>query len=349
MLDFGRQTPEAARGVRTGRPVSWAAFDLMLQTSIESRLKRNRLRTILRKSIEEKGIETLTPHYRFHYCAARIALGDYSDYWGWEFRSAGGAEDEEDWSAHLFWDETWLPKWGGGNVERLLVLGEQGVGDAIFHASMLPECLVRAREVVFETEPRLFSLFERSFPRLKCREERPFEDRRADYGEITAFIPAGDLMRMFRRSKEHFPRVRYLRPSSSRVEEMRGYAGKVAVSWRGRQGHLDPMALGLSPSEVISVQYGESHADIPEPPIDLRDDIEGVVALLSQCRELVTVPTSVHHMAGAMGRTTSIVHPTVNGAEASSIKWDVMPGPSPFYRGVTVYRTIEEWKHAQAA
>lgn len=337
--------PERARGVRYTAPINWAAVDMVIQTTEGSRLQRELFGRRFKKALRENGPEAMTPWFRFHYCAARVAMGDYSDYWGWEFRSTN-EKGSEGWSAHLFWDETWLPKWGGGPVRRLLVLGEQGVGDAIFYASMLPECLVRAQEVIFETEPRLFSLLERSFPRLKCRPEREFEDRRTDYGTIDAFIPAGDLMRMFRRAKTHFPRVPYLKPDPARVAEMAGFTGKTAISWKGRQGSLDPLALGFESSEIVSVQYGESHADIPDPGIDLRNDIEGVVALLAVCSRLVTVPTSVHHMAGAVGRPTAVIHPALNGTEASSIKWDVMPGPSPFYGGLTVYRSIDEWRQA---
>ena len=341
MTDFTRVTPEQVRGVKTGRPVNWAAMELMIRTTDGTELQKSLMRRRLFKAIKQNGIESLTPQFRVHYCSARIALGDYSDYWGWEFRS-GTLPGSEDWSAHLFWDETWMPKWGGGNVNRLLVLGEQGVGDAIFHASMLPEALVRANEVIFETEERLHGVFERSYPRLKCRPERDFEDRRADYGPIDSFIPAGDLMRMFRRSHNHFPRKPYLKPNPVRVAEMRGYKDKVAVSWMGRQGSLDPMELGFEPSEIVSVQYGASHDKIPEPPIDLKNDIDGVLAVLAVCRELVTVPTSVHHMAGSIGKKTSIIHPTIEG-EGNQIKWDVVPGPSPFYPNVTVYRTVEEW------
>lgn len=340
--------PERARGIRYAGRINWDAIDYVIHTTAGSKLKKDLFARRFKKALKKNGPEAMTPWFRYHYCAARIALGDFSDYWGWEFRSTG-EQGSEGWSAHLFWDETWLPKWGGGNVKRLLVLGEQGVGDAIFHASILPEALTRCGEVIFETEPRLFGLFERSFKRLRCEPERPFEDRRTDYGDIDAFIPAGDLMRMFRRSRAHFPRCAYLRPDPTRVAEMAGFAGKTAISWRGRQGSLDPMELGLEPHELVSVQYSESHPDIPEPPIDLKNDIEGVVALLSVCRELVTVPTSVHHMAGALAKKTSIILPTKNGAEASQVKWDVMPGPSPFYGGVTVYPTVEDWHEAQAS
>ncbi len=347
LLDFNSVTPEQVRGIPTGaRPVNWDALDMMIQTTEGSSLQKQLMKRRIFKAIKQNGIESLAPRFRFHYVASRIALGDYSDYWGWEFRS-GNQDESQDWSAHMFWDETWMPKWGGGNVDRLLILGEQGVGDAIFHASMLPEALVRANEVIFETEERLHSLFERSFKRLKCRPERGFEDRRKDYGQIDAFIPAADLMRMFRRDKSHFPRKPYLKIDPDRAFEMRGFTGKVAVSWMGRQGGLDPMELGFEPSEMVSVQYSASHPDIAEPQIDLKNDIEGVISLLDVCKELVTVPTSVHHMAGSIGKKTSIIHPTIAG-EASQIKWDVTPGVSPFYPNVTVYRTIDEWQTAQA-
>jgi hypothetical protein len=342
LLDFSQVSPEEVRGVKRGRPINWDALELMIRTTEGTDLQKSLMRRKIFKAIQKNGIESLAPQFRFHYCSARIALGDYSDYWGWEFRS-GTDKGSEDWSAHLFWDETWLPKWGGGNINRLLVMGEQGLGDAIFHASMLPECLVRVNEVIFETENRLHGILERSFKRLKCRPEREFEDRRRDYGVIDAFIPAADLMRMFRRHASHFPRKPFLKLDEKRVFEMRGFTGKTAVSWKGRQGSIDPMDFGLESHQMISVQYGESNADIPEPPIDLKNDIEGVLAVLDVSKELITIPTSVHHMAGAIGKKTSIIHPTIHGEE-NQIKWDVTPGPSPFYPNVTVYKDVREWK-----
>ena len=66
-----------------------------------------------------------------------------------------------------------LPRWSGGSLKRtrLLVTAEQGVGDQIMFASMIPiwrSARRRRRLVVLECEPRLVSLFARSFPRARC-------------------------------------------------------------------------------------------------------------------------------------------------------------------------------------
>ena len=63
-----------------------------------------------------------------------------------------------------------LSGWTGGSLKnkRLLVTAEQGVGDELMFASMIPDLARRAAEeggsIVLECDPRLVPLFARSFP-----------------------------------------------------------------------------------------------------------------------------------------------------------------------------------------
>ena len=63
-----------------------------------------------------------------------------------------------------------LPRWNGGSLKktRLLVTAEQGIGDQVMFASMIPDLAARAARdggsVVLECEKRLAGLFARSFP-----------------------------------------------------------------------------------------------------------------------------------------------------------------------------------------
>lgn len=339
---------DQVRGVKYSGPVNWEAIDLVCETTKGSSLEKRLFIPRFKKAIRKHGIEAMTPWFRFHYVTARLYLQDFSNYWGWEYRGFMPDDATTDWAARLFWEETWLPKWGGGNVNRLLVLGEQGVGDAIFHASMLPEALVRANEVVFETEERLHAMLRRSFPRLRLSVERDFEDRRTDYGPIDAFIPAADLLRMFRRDKKHFPGVKYLKPDPDRVKEFEGLRGKIALSWVGRQGRMNPDELGLNLHQCFSVQYNETHPDIPCPLDDPKNDLEGVLAALSVCERLVTVPTSAHHLAGASGVLTEIIDPPLPGVEQTQIKWDYPIGKLLWYPNATVFRDVQHWKDARS-
>jgi Flp pilus assembly protein TadD len=65
-----------------------------------------------------------------------------------------------------------LPGWTGGSLKnkRLLVTAEQGVGDELMFASMIPELARRAVEeggnIILECDARLVPLFARSFPNV---------------------------------------------------------------------------------------------------------------------------------------------------------------------------------------
>lgn len=67
-----------------------------------------------------------------------------------------------------------LPQWDGqAGSKRLLVTAEQGVGDQIMFAGLIPKLVeLMAREdgrVILEAEPRLVPLFARSFPGVEVR------------------------------------------------------------------------------------------------------------------------------------------------------------------------------------
>lgn len=356
---------------------NWEAIGKIIDHTAQgaSELKRARLKKDLLKGLKKNGIECLAPQLRYNYCRARLAMGDFSDYWGWEFRDAG--LNGEQWSAHLYWEETWLAKWGIvlpfegyfpgagpiGRCKRLLILGEQGVGDIVFIASIIPEAMVRCDEVIFECDERLHKLLERSFPGLKCRSERPFEDRREGYGEIDAFVPAFELMRMFRkdvvdengklwaRGKDLFPALPYLKPDPERVREFEKYRGRVGVAWQGRQGSIDPLKLDLE--HPLSVQYKHFHREIEQAEVDLWSDIEGVVALCSVLSKVVTVPQSVHHFAGAVGTKVEIIVPETRNQEAMNLSpWDYSTlyggGKLPWYADARVYASVADWKKRTA-
>jgi hypothetical protein len=348
-IDFNKVSPERFRGIKLNHKVNWEALSLAFDHSLDasgdkvSLLKRKRLKDALLKAVRKNGIEGLDPKLRYNYCRARLYLGDFSNYWGWEFRDMDG----DGWAAHLYWEETWMPKWGGGYCDRLLVLGEQGVGDAIFAASLLPDCMVRVKEVVFECDERLHTLLTRSLPGLVVKKERQFEDRREDYGHIDAFIPSFELLRMFRTDKRAFPGLPYLRPNPVRVVELERYRGRTGVAWVGRQGSIDPMELGIE--FPLSVQYKHVHRGVEQPELDPFNDLEGLVALCSVLKKVVTVPQSVHHFAGAQGVRTEIIVPNIAGEAKNLSAWDYSTmhsgGKLPWYANAQVFDSIEEWRN----
>jgi hypothetical protein len=316
---------------------SWESVCLMIDRSGESRLKRDFLKKKFRKIWQDGRLEqVLDPYWKYRLVCARLYLGDYSDYSGFEWRAENG------WSSDLYYKEYETPKWGGGYVNRLIVMGEQGIGDQLMFASILPECLIRVKEVIYECDQRLHDLLHRSLG-VRCRDLR--ETGISTDGD--AYIPAAELMRMFRRDKRHFPGKPYLKPDPGIKSRLAEFSGRVGISWKGRQGSIDPSRIADFGSDLhqppVNLQYDFRDPRCAETGIDLKNDIEGVVALCSVLSKVVCVPTSVLHFAGAVGTKVEVIEPEIEGEVENQIRWDCPPGKSVWYRDVYCFRSVKEW------
>jgi len=227
------------------------------------------------------------------------------------------------------------PRWNGERLEGpLMVWGEQGLGDEILHASMIPELIARTPSIVLEAEPRLVALFARSFPAVQVIALR--EELYA--GPIDAQEPLGGLGRFFRTAWEDFPRREqgYLVPDAARVQALRGRLAAdgravVGISWvskapvggaskSARLVDFDPL-LRVPGCRFVDLQYGDTGAERVAlardcnvtverlPDIDNTNDLDGLAALMAACDSIVTVSNTTAHLAGALGRPTWVMVP----------------------------------------
>lgn len=313
--------------------MNYEALDLVATQIKTSNLKRDRLRKQLKK-LNKRGLldfDQLNEDWRWKLCCARLRLGDYSNWDGWQFRS--------EWSKALHEEETNLPMWDGRpygpGVAKLLILGEEGIGDEIMHASVIPEAMVRLGKcgVIYECSPRIHGIIERSFG-IECRKRQALNVVREN---ISHWIAQGDLSSMFRKDLKHFPGKPYLKPDPVRVDEMLDFVANLprplyGISWQGKHGFVEPHTLMKEPGTYINLQYDEKAPDttlgVVEPPIDLKMDLEGVFALISILDKVLTVPTSVVHFAGSLGVPTDL-YPIPRREEKDveySLNWRVGPG-----------------------
>lgn len=269
-------------------------------------------------------------------------LGDYSDWSGWEYR--------DPWAATLWhWRDTKpypIPPWNGGRTEKLYVIGEQGIGDEVFFASCIPEATKRAN-VVFECQPRLESIFQRSFGVETVSSDIKGSTRfKRDLPEgVTAWVPLADLPRMFRTRVDHFPGTPYLKPDPFQVARFEAYRGRQGISWRGAQGSIHE----IMKLPGVSLQYDRSwDEDVEEPDLDLRNDVEGLLGLLANLSRVVTVSTSVAHFAAASGIETHVViaDPTTGvRGNLFPFKWVCgNSGRTPWYGCARSYKDMRDYR-----
>lgn len=215
--------------------------------------------------------------------------------------------------------------------------GEQGLGDEILFAGMLAEFLDAARargvRVVLDGHPRLRGIFSRSFA-IDILDTAPSRGRpAADGGTVMAdwLLPIGDLGSFFRTADDDFPdRGGYLVADSARVAAVRSQlmaraAGRplVGLAWSGgsarthaRYRHVPlPEWRPLLERDAcfVSLEYRDRTEEIAAlrsdlgidilslPQLTQSDDYEHTFDLVAALDVVITVPTSVLHVAGALG------------------------------------------------
>ena len=238
-----------------------------------------------------------------------------------------------------------LAPWTGGSLKgkRLLVRSEQGIGDQILFASLIPDLLARARaeggSVILECEPRLVPLFARSFPGALVKPAMIRGEGGkaiADYGwlkavgGVNAAVLMGDLSRYFRAGLDKFPAPHsFLTPDADEVSRWKRAFGENAVGICWRSGKLGGhRSLGFAPLEawghflrqveapIVSIQYDGAADEIaalqslsgrniivPEG-IDQKIELDRACALMSALGLVVSAPTAVSWLSAGAGVPT---------------------------------------------
>lgn len=279
-------------------------------------------------------------------CAhAALALGDLKAGWQWyEARHMRGTAREVDYRLKL-------PHWKPGQTlaeKRLFISAEQGLGDEVLYASLLPDLVAELGEdrLGIGVEPRLVPLFRRSFPqatvvahRTETRDgriRRDFPDLDPKAFDLWALM--GDFLPVIRGAVRDFPRnPAFLTADPSRIAHWRGYlAGlgdkpKVGVMWKSlkssalRDRAFSPFeawhgVLSTPGIQFINLQYGDAQAeleaaraaglDIHTPEgIDLKQDLDDLAALCFALDLVVGPPTATTNIAAACGTPIWLILP----------------------------------------
>lgn len=282
----------------------YQALRLLVRQSTSSELvKRRELDRLDRHW--KRGTLAMSPAVagwqRWMHCEARFYLGDYSKWSGWEYR--------DKWAAETWFHNPYrVPVWNG-EPGRVWVVGEQGIGDEVCFGQVL-----LGMDVVFETQARLVPIFERLGVKCVSAEIRDGK-RLAREPEADYWVRLGELLRVRKPARRP-----YL--NAIRTDEFRQYRGRTAIAWRGAQGSYPLEAFKAFGD--LSVQYDQSwDEDCERPDLDLRDDLEGVLGLLANVDRLVTVSTTVAHLAAASGVETHLIVAPNNGArrEQAILPW----------------------------
>ncbi|MCU1464477.1 MAG: hypothetical protein JWM72_405 [Actinomycetia bacterium] len=249
-----------------------------------------------------------------------------------------------------------VPRWTPADTDsRVLVYREQGIGDEIMLASLYPDLVASAREVVIECDTRLVPLFARSFPSAEVRGQTHDETRRETMHDFDRAIAAGSLLRWFRPTLDAFPdRRSYLVPDPARVAAWRerlaaiGPGPYVGVSWRSRiqtaERRLEYTRLdeweGIfrAPGvRFVNLQYDDCNHELRRAEkrfgvrierwdwLDLMNDFDEVAALTTALDLVVAPFNAVSMLSGALGVPTVAMGNRFGWGELGSGRMPWMP------------------------
>lgn len=263
------------------------------------------------------------------------------------------------------------PEWDGSEGKRVAIYGEQGLGDEISFASVLPDAVAVSQKIILECDPRLKGLFARSFPSVRVYGTRGLKDvqwRKEDWA-FDASLPIGQLGEFFRLKESDFPGTPYLTPCQVRTSGWKSYfrsLGKpvIGLAWRGgiprtnaraRQLMLDdfaPLFKALPDAHYVSLQYRDAGKEIAEfrerhpdiqivqyPWATLTQDYDDTAALVAALDYVFCMQTAVAHTAGALGIPVTVLVPV-----ASQWRYGTAKDSIPWYHSL---RVIRQKRHGQ--
>jgi tetratricopeptide (TPR) repeat protein len=188
------------------------------------------------------------------------------------------------------------PRWNGEEIEglKLLLVGEQGLGDEFMFANILPDIardLGPDGKLQIAVDPRLVALFQRSFPdaEVGAYDDRTLIDKdgnkalrlvpfAANGNEPDMWAPMGSALQFYRKTLPDFRHEAFLVPDPVRVAEFRDRLSrlpgkKVGICWRSmmleakRAKYFSPLEgwiplLKTPGVSFINLQYGDCAEEI---------------------------------------------------------------------------------------
>jgi tetratricopeptide (TPR) repeat protein len=292
---------------------------------------------------------------RFSESLARLCNGDFASGWRnyeWRWKSKAHASIPRAFPQPLWKGE----KLASGN---LLIWGEQGVGDEIMFAGLIPDVIRSGNRCILDCDARLKPLFARSFPPVEVVSScKPDHDPKRDFA---AHLPSGSLPGLFRTSEASFAATTspYLVADPAERERFRkAYAADgrrlVGIAWYTNNRETGPSrSIDLSSFAPlfarpdihwISLQYGDrdklenqaAEASAPiyiDRSVDQLSNVDVFAAQIAALDMVVTIDNSTAHLAGALGIPTYLLLPF-----SPDWRWMMKRESTPWYPTLRLFR-----------
>lgn len=279
---------------------------------------------------------------RFVLAEALLAAGDFERGW---------AEYEHRPHLDAAMSGVRAPRWDGSPLARLAVVAEQGLGDVLMFARLLPRLREYARSIGVFVQPSLVELMRES----QLADEARSVDEIGATHSYDAYVPLMSLPHTLAlRPDDLGANTPYLGVARARLSAWREKAGtrdgalRVGLAWGGNASHARDSdrsipAAALAPlSDVRAVSFYSlqvGRADLGRPPfayIDYTHDLRNMAdsaALIDGLDLVISVDSAIAHLTGALDRPVWVLCPY-----RADWRWEIDGRKSPWYSSARVFR-----------
>lgn len=281
-----------------------------------------------------RAIQCNPQHASAHLNLGHLLLGLFEFQTGWEEYEWRWKSSNNDSASFISSKPIWR---GQKNIQSILIWSEQGVGDQILYATLLPEVSNYAQSITVSTDKKLIPVLQQAYKNITFIDKKiPLSGEEFEYQ-----IPIASLPKLLRPNLESFLSVNksHLRCGEDHLQNVKQFVSekidptkkKCGLSWFSGNQRLgsdksipvDELApiLSLAEYEFIDLQYGETKesrqialnkmgATIHKfEQINNDDNLDGLLALICTCDVVVTVSNTTAHLAAALGKETLLLLP----------------------------------------
>jgi ADP-heptose:LPS heptosyltransferase len=271
-----------------------------------------------------------------------IKMGEFK--LGWKLYEHGlqvPAEGPQKWQRSLKkpFNSKQVPLWKGENIsgKNLLVLGEQGIGDTMMFASLIPKFAQRGINLYFVPGPRLDKIYSRSF---RCCKVINLEQAKELYNSKIEFsyqVPIGSLPQYYSDNFRDFENNKLLIADADQTKTLKNKyieyepakKGRlIGISWQGggKEKRIPLKSISLEkiselvniyPNDTfVSLQYGNDKPHLErlyqntgkrihhDDTIDPLKDMDGWLAQVAAMDLVISIANTTIHGAGGLGVKT---------------------------------------------
>ncbi len=249
------------------------------------------------------------------------------------------------------------PLWQGNENlkgKTILLHFEQGYGDTIQFCRYIPLVTELGAIVIVKIQKQLYNLIKQ----FDCISELIVKDD--DKIECDYQIPLMSLAYAFKTTASSVPFSNgYLKANSKKVDifkqELLKYSGiKIGIAWSGKAGHKNDHNRSIALDKFLQIILPEFNYFCLQKNINETDeeiiknssnifyllddfcDFNDTAALCENMDLIITVDTSIAHLAGALGKKTYLLLPY-----APDWRWGLSSNKSVWYDSITIFRQDE--------